>query len=192
MVDRRVPAVVLPAIAGIARGELLHQSVARDLRDDRGRGDGEALGVALHDLGMPARGEGRVDDLASVDEHVVVVADLAERALHRDVARVIDVQPVDLGDRGGPDADARHARADLRDELLALLTGEKLRVADRADDANVRGDEARGRDDRTREGGHADLIDAHDADESLSPEGFLVVEASHAVDYRGRDRAPDA
>ncbi len=98
MVDGRIAAVVLPAVSRIARGELRHEIVPRHLRDDGRRRYRERPRIALDHLGVLPRREGRVEDAATVDEDVVVLADLPERALHGDVARVIDVQPVDLRD----------------------------------------------------------------------------------------------
>jgi hypothetical protein len=44
---RRVSDIGLPAIAGIARRQTAHDPIARDLGDDRGRGDREAERVAF-------------------------------------------------------------------------------------------------------------------------------------------------
>src|SRR5688500_237595 len=183
VIDRRVAAVVLPAVARVLRREALHEPVARDLRDDRRGRDRERLYVALDDLGVAAGREGRVEDALAVDEHPVVLTDLPERPLHRDVARVVDVQPVDLRHGRGADADSRDAPADLRHQLLALDAREDLRIVHAPDELHVRGHETRGRDDGPRERGHAHFVDADDAQQPLGPEGFLLIEGWH----KGKD-----
>src|SRR6266545_1492278 len=95
MVDRRIAAVVFPAVARVLASEASHETVARHLRDDRRGRDGEALRIALHDLAVPARRERGIEDATAIDEHPVVLADLPQRA-RRDMARVIDVEAVDL------------------------------------------------------------------------------------------------
>src|SRR6266849_10146355 len=99
MIDGRIPAVVLPAVAWVLRSEPGHQPVACDFRDDRCRGDGEGLRVASHDLAVFAWRECRIEDAATVHEHPGVLADLMERPQHRHVARVIHVETMDLRDR---------------------------------------------------------------------------------------------
>ncbi len=180
VVDRRIPAVVLPAVARVLAGETRHETVARHLRDDRRGRDGEALRVAPHDLTVTSRRECGIEDATPVDEHPVVLADLSQRARHRDVAGVIDVEAVYLRHRRRTDAHAHHARSDELEEILALRTREQLRVPDTADELRVRRDETRGRDHRSGERGHADLVDADDAQESLGPELFLEAERGHA------------
>src|SRR5262245_20886785 len=54
MLGRAVALVALEAVIGVRAGQLGHHSVTGHLGDDRGGGDRQALGVALHD---GARGE---------------------------------------------------------------------------------------------------------------------------------------
>src|SRR5438067_3027515 len=156
VVDARITGVVLPAVSRVLTGELRHEAIAGHLRDDRGRRDREAFRVALHDLAVLAWGEGRIDDAPSVDEHPVVITDLAQRTHHGDVARVVDVQPMDLTHRGGSDTDAHDSRANEESELLALDAGEHLRILHRTDELRIGCDQARRSDHWTGEGGHAD------------------------------------
>src|SRR5438132_6937352 len=190
MIDGRIPAVVLPAVTRVLRRKPGHQPVARDLRDDRCRGDGEGLRVASHDLAVFAWRERGIENAASVDEHPVVLTDLTERAKHRDVARVIDVEAMDLRDLGRADADLHDAAPDRPEELLALETREHLRVVHLADEPGVRRDQARRRDHRPRERGHTDLVDADDAQETIRPEALLVVEGRHGYVVQRTGRGP--
>ena len=86
---------------------------------------------------------------------------------------------MDLGDGRRADADLRDTGADLGDQLLALLSREHLRIADRADQADVGRDKACGGDHRTRERRHPHFVDADDAKQSFGPEAFLGVKRRH-------------
>ncbi len=85
------------------------------------------------------------------------------------MACVIDVQAVDLRERGGTDADLHNAPSDRVEKSFALEPGEDLRVVDLADEPRVRRNETRGRDDGTRESRHADFIDADHTQKPLRP-----------------------
>src|SRR2546426_5772896 len=169
MIDGRIPAVVLPAVARVLRRKPGHQPVARDLRDDRCRGDGEGLRVASHDLAVLAWRERGIEDAASVDEHPVVLTDLPERAEHRHMARVIDVEAMDLRDRCRADADLHDAASDRTEELLALETCQHLRVVNPSDEAGVGRGQACGGDNPPPERGHAHPVDTDDAQGANPP-----------------------
>src|SRR2546423_11689880 len=62
MIDRGITAVVLPAVSGVLRGELRHEPVARDFRDDGCGGDREGLGVAPDDLAVLPWRERGIED----------------------------------------------------------------------------------------------------------------------------------
>src|SRR6267378_420824 len=134
VIDGRVAAVVLPAVTGVLRRELLHEAVAGDLRDDRRGGDRERLRVALDYLGGLARRESRIEDAPPVDEDPVVLTDLTQRSHHGDVTRVIDVEAMDLGERRGTDPYLHHPAADRIEEPLTLETRKHLRVVHFADE----------------------------------------------------------
>ena len=61
-----------------------------------------------------------VGDAQPVDEDVVVAAEARDRPAHREVGRVVDVEPVDVGDRRGAHADRDGPPADDRGESLPL------------------------------------------------------------------------
>ncbi len=91
-----VPLVVLPAVARVARGEPGHHPVANDLRHDRRAGDRVDLRIAVDDLRVrPDLGLEAGDPIA-IDQHVLVTTEAGDRASHREVGRVVDVEPVDL------------------------------------------------------------------------------------------------
>src|SRR5438876_66905 len=111
--------------------------------DERTSGSSFSWAKALY---PSARSRERgIEDAAPVDEHPVVLADLPKRPKHRDVARVIDVQPMDLRHRRGADADLHDAALDRAEELLALEAREDLRVVHLADEARVGTDQTRRR-----------------------------------------------
>src|SRR5205823_2505241 len=175
MIDGRITAVVFPAVAGVLHCELRHEAVARDLRDDRRCSDRERFRVAPHDLRVPSRGERRIEDATPVDEDPVVLADLAQRAQHRNMTRVIDVEAMDLRERRGTDADLYNSAADRIEKPFALETRQDLRIVDLADEPRVRRDQACRRDHRTRESRHADLVDADNTQEALCPQALLII-----------------
>src|SRR5207302_10214152 len=123
--------------------------------------------------------ERRIQDAAPIHEHPVVLADLAQRAEHRDMARVIDVEPVDLGDRSRADPYLHDPSADRPEQPLALQTGQDLRVVHPANELRIGSHQARRRDDRTGERGHPDLVDADDALEALRPKALFMIQRGH-------------
>ena len=66
----------------------------------------------------------------AVDEDVVVGAELGDGPAHREVGGVVDVQPVDLDDRGRAHADRDRTPAHDRRQRLALGGRQGLRVTD--------------------------------------------------------------
>ncbi len=107
-------------------------------------------------------------DAQAVDEHMIVLADLGDRTAHGQVGGVIDVQAIDLGHRGGADADRDGPAPYDRGETLALLCGQRLRVAHARDTPSARRHDHGCRDDGTTRGRDADLVDT---DDSLGPCG---------------------
>ena len=71
-----------------------------------------------------------VADPQPVDQHVVVTAEPRDGPAHREVRRVVDVQPVDVRDGRGAHADGDGPTADDRGEPLALGGRQRLGVAD--------------------------------------------------------------
>jgi hypothetical protein len=82
-----------------------------------------------------------------------------QRAPHRQIGRLQDVQVIDLFDVGPRDRPRDRAGADLDCELGALLRLDQLGVADAAD-APPRIEDHRGRDDGSRQRSAPRLIDA--------------------------------
>src|SRR5207244_6128925 len=111
-------------------------------------------------LSVPARRDRWSEDAPSVNEDPVVLADRSQRAQHRDMTRVIDVEAVDLGERSRADAHLHDSAADRIEKAFALKTREDFRIVHLADEARVRRHETRGRDDATSERRHADFSDA--------------------------------
>ena len=123
-----------------------HHPVARDLGDDRGGGDRAALGVAVDDRlrrPLPARAG------IAVDQHPGRLdPERLDRASHRQHARPVDVDAVDLLDRGDADATSGDLR-ELRVKRLALLERQILEIVDPAREF-VAVEDAGGGDDRAR------------------------------------------
>ncbi len=82
-----------------------------------------------------------------------------QRAPHRQVSRLQDVQRIDFLDVGPGDRPGNRRAADLDRELGALLRLDHLGIADAAD-APPRIEDDRGRDDRSRQRPAPSLIDA--------------------------------
>ena len=176
MVAGGVPLVVLPAVARVAHRQESHHPVADDLGDDRRAGDRVDLGIAVDDVRVRADLGLEAHDPVAIDDHVIVAAEARDRPAHREVRRVVDVQLVDLADRRSPDADRHRPRPDDRRELLALGHRQGLGVADARDPMTARlHDHGRG-DDGPAGRGHADLIDARDAEVTVVPEPAFVAE----------------
>ena len=116
-------------------------------------------------------------DAVAIDEHVLVTAQPADRATHRQVRRVVDVQAIDLGDRGRADADGDCASPDHGIELLALGLGQCLRVADAGDALAARLHDHRGRHHGPTRRRNADLVDAGDPVDPRIPEVAFAAEA---------------
>ena len=77
-----------------------------------------------------------------------------------------------------------HPHADQRDESLALLARQHLRVTHRADDPAARQDQDRRGNDGASERRHADLVHADDADVPAVPQLLLKVERWHEYELR--------
>ena len=173
MLARGVAGVAVPAVHRVADGEVVHHPVADGLGDDRGAGDRVDPRVAVDDRRVRPDLRLEVGDPQPVDEHVVVTAEPGDRAAHREVGRVVDVQPVDVGDGRRPDADRDSPATDDRRQALTLAGGQRLGVADARDPVAVgRHDDGR-RDDGAARRGDADLVHARDPGRAAAPQGAL-------------------
>ena len=132
MLRHAVAHVALEAVARMRGAEPLHQPVARDLGDDRGRRDREHQRVAGdHRLAVAAA----VDLVAAVDEHELRPhRQRLHRARQRPQRGAQDVVAVDARGRAEGDRDLG-AGADLLVELLALLAVELLGIVEPARNA---------------------------------------------------------
>jgi len=110
------------------------------------------------------------------DEQVVGAdPERAHRAVERQQARPVDVEPVDLAHLGPRRRPADRVALDVLGEPLALAAVELLRVVDAAR-AVVAGQDARPRDDGACERRHPRLVHARDVDDAAVPQLALVAE----------------
>ena len=159
-----VSLVLREAVARVGGVELAHHRVARGLREDRRRRDGEAQRVAFDDALLRDR---HVLQAPRVDEEMLRRHDEAfDGALHREEPGPVDVDGVDLLDRGDADRPRRRRGLDLHRETLSLLGVELLRVVDVGDAAARREHDRRGVD-RSGERAHAGLVDTRHVDEPV-------------------------
>src|ERR671931_1606303 len=96
MVASCVALVVLPAVPRIARGEPGHHPVADDLGDDRGAGHGVNARVAVDHVRVLPDLLLETYDPVTVDDDVLMAAQTRDRAAHREMRGVVDVELVDL------------------------------------------------------------------------------------------------
>jgi hypothetical protein len=150
--------VAIEAIVGIVAGELCHDGVARHFGDDGGCGNGEALGVALHD------GADRAIELrrfVAVDEgELGPAAEGCDGLRHGPQRGLQDVLAVDAIDVRDPDADLRRGENVLVDgptrlPVQGLAVGDTVREAERVEHHG-------GRDHWPRQRPTTRLIDASD------------------------------
>jgi hypothetical protein len=100
---------------------------------------------------------------------------------------VVDVEAIDLGDRGGPDPDGDRSGTDERRESVALGHRERLRVTNARDAMATGTHHDRGSDDGATGRGDPHLVDTDDAGEAIAPQGAL--EAERRDDDRHRATA---
>ncbi len=81
---------------------------------------------------------------------------------HREDRGVKDVEPIDLANRGGADADRERARADLRGESCPRVCRELLGIVDAANDTLLRRHDHGARDDGASERPASNFVDAGD------------------------------
>ena len=108
------PGAVAPVSDEIVLGELvmvdLHDPVPRDLRDDRGRGHGEAPGIPPDD-GLLRNGD--IDAVNTVDEKVIRrEGERRDGLLHGQQRRLENVHTVDDGRFHHPQADGKGVAGD--------------------------------------------------------------------------------
>ena len=168
-----VALVFRKAVPGILAVEVDEERIAVDLRHDKGRRDGDALGVTVNDPGL---GNGHVVESPGVDEKMRRGhGEGFDRPTHRQEPCVVDIDAIDLLGLGASDAPSDGvAPEDLR-EALPSLPVELLRVVDAPGSVSL-GENDRGRDHRPDEGTHAHLVDARDERDPITPERLFVAE----------------
>src|SRR5882762_9955399 len=181
MLGRRIASVRFPEIAGVTRGQQIHQIVAQHLGDDGRRRDGVAPGVAVHD-GLVLASE--LGARQPIDEHVRRDdTEPPRRAFHREDRRAADIEPVDFVDAGRPDRQGVGTLTDLHGELLALQRREHLRVVEPANRLHThRKHDGRG-DHWTSQWTAADFIDSGDDAPTFAPQRRLAFQRWAAVSH---------
>ena len=97
----------------------------------------------------------------SVHQHVIRrYPEAAEGPPHGQDGGVVDVEPIDLANRCGADADAERPIMNARRQLLTLGARELLRVVHSANRASVRRHHDRACDDGARKGAPSDFVDS--------------------------------
>jgi hypothetical protein len=115
---------------------------------------------------------------------MLMVADAGDGASHGEVRSVVDVELVDLANRGRAHADRERAPPDERGEPFALRRRERLGIAHTGDPVAAGTHDDRRRDDRAAGRGHADLVDADHPDEPVVPESAFVAKGGDDRSHR--------
>src|ERR1700680_3486338 len=157
MLARRVPGVVIPNILWIAHGEPRHQQVASDFGQDGCARDAEAARISVNDRGV--RNRKRAHHLTIYHNVIRPYAQAAERSLHREHARLVDVDAVYLTHRGGAEGEGDCTLSYLDGEAEALLVRQPLRVVHTSDSAGIGRHYDRASQHRASDRTSADLID---------------------------------
>jgi hypothetical protein len=117
-------------------------------------------------------------------------AEAGDGAAHRQDGGVVDVDRVDLPDRGGAESDRQGALADPRGEALAQLGGQRLGVVDSANRPGVRWHDHRACDDGARERAPSDFIHSGEERSPGAPKLLLDPAPACAVPTHGPTRRP--
>jgi hypothetical protein len=162
MLGRGVALVLAEAVLRIELVEADHHRVAPHLGENRRSADADAARIAVDDrfeAAVQRQAHERRTAIA-IDLHVRRPhAQAEQRAPHRQVGRLQDIERVDFLDVGPRDRPGQGAAADLDRKLLALLGLDDLGVADAAD-APPRVEDHRSRDDRSGQRAAPRFVDA--------------------------------
>src|SRR4029078_10031577 len=132
---RGVTRILVPNIVRISLAQTRHQQIASDLGDDRRAGNAEAARVAVHDRGVR---NGQCTHRATIDHDVIRLHPQApESAMHRQHARLVDVDGIDLPDRSGAQSEGHGPLAYFGGEAHSLIVGQTVGVIDAGDGAGV-------------------------------------------------------
>ena len=158
MLRHGVALVLLEAVARAILCQRAHQTVTRDLGDDRGRRDREHQTVAA-DHGIAVAW--RIELVAAIDEHMFrQFRQRMNRTRQRPQRGAQDIVAIDSRRRGIGDGE-RRGRADLLEQFLAALGRQPLGIVDTLRDSpGIEHD--RGRHHRTCQRAASGLVAAGD------------------------------
>jgi len=140
--------------------ETRHQMITRDFGDDRRARNRKASRVAVNDCGVH---NGKRAHGLAVDQDVIRhKPKTAESASHREHARLIDVETLDLAYRGCAECPVERTLTNFHRESYALVSGELLGVVNARNGAHVRWHDDGACDDRPGEWTATDFVDAGD------------------------------
>ena len=177
VVPGAVTFVLVEVIVRIHAVQAAHEPVSRDLGDDRGRGNAEALGVAPDDRQHPAR---PLEQLASVHQHQVgFEAKRLDRAVHGHECGLENVVTVDGGRMAERNADGDCARDDLQEERFTLFLFDRLGIVD-AKQVGIFTEHHRRRNHGTGERAASRFIDPGDDEKALGLE--LAIERAQLLE----------
>lgn len=176
---RAVAFVLAEAILRETRAEVAHNRVARDLRDDAGGRDAEAVAIAVDDRRLRQRER---KNWEAINEDVLgLQGKRIERGTHCLMGGAQDIDRVDLH---GIDHADRPENGSVRREvlvnLLALFRQELLRIVQPPVFEFLRENDRRGYD-RTGQGAAARFIDAGDRGDTEGAEFAFMPEATASV-----------
>src|SRR3989449_6759402 len=178
---RGVAFVRFPAIAGVPRGQPVHEVIAQDLGDHRRRRDRVTARITVDDrfvLAAKLRTGQAVDEPPRGRE-----AEPMEGALHRENGGAPDIVAIDLAHAGRADRDGERPFANLGGELLALQRRQHLRVVEPADRLRAhRKHDGRG-DHGACQWTAADFIDSGDDAPPFAPQRRLAFQRWAAVSH---------
>ncbi len=128
MVFGAITLVAIPGINGMPLVQSDHQPVARDLGDDRGRGDGNRDAVAT-DQGLAWTGQS--GGIITIDQGKDRRSGQgANSAGHRQMGGLADVDEIDFIDAGLANANRNRTRHDLIEENFASFGRELLGIVE--------------------------------------------------------------
>src|SRR6266566_3743694 len=181
MLGRRIALVRFPAIAGMARGEPIHQIVADRLGDHRRCRDRVTARITVDDRFVLAA---KLRTGQAVDEHPRGrEAEPMEGALHRENRGAPDVVPIDLAHAGRAYCDGERPFANLAGEPGPLQRRQHLRVVQSANRLRAhRKHDGRGKH-WSRQWAAADFVDSGDSDPPVAPQRDFALERWTAMSH---------
>src|SRR5712664_2437782 len=181
MLGRRVALVRFPAIAGIARGEAIHEIVADRLGDYRRRRDRVNARISVDNRFVLAA---ELRTRQAVDEHPRGrEAEPVEGAVHRKNRGAPVIVAIDFAHAGGAYRDGERPLANLAGEPGPLQRRQHLRVVQAANQLRAhRKHDGRGYH-WSRQWAAADFVDSGDSDPPVAPERDFALERWTAMSH---------